>query len=356
MQINGITNFTTGITSITQTQNLTSSQNQNDLRDSVSISELGQRLSTIGGSRKLSGGTSDIKAAASLMSKTLSDFEKTLTKMDELTKKASKDNLTALERIDMQIEFEELREDLASASTKLNEGLAKISGKKTPSKIDTSHELENPFSNTNTIKIDRTLLERARDRLMKGEEWDVAEIFNPKYEISDDGHYKITGGTFEKIDDSEEPTVSDKINASDTVNLMSSVTAKKGVERIEYELNDVKHLREQFSSFLMNYNGEDLDGQLQLSDLPQEEQRNKFQTALGIMLEDPDTETFKLIQPTNRMGYMFTKIEGMFNDVAGKLASSMISENITFQNFSPGLKIEFNEDNFLTMQLPDLNE
>ena len=97
----------------------------------------------------------------------------------------------------------------------------------------------------------------------------------------------------------------------------------------------------------MDYDGEDLDGQLQLSDLPAEDQINKFQTALGIMLKDPDTETFKLVQPINRMGYMFTKIESMFEKVSSKLASSMISENITFQNFSPSLKIEFDENNII---------
>ena len=347
MQIQSLTNYTANILSKKyNAQNPITQTNKNDFQDSVSISELGQRLS-INKGRKISGGTSDIKEAASLMSKTLSGFEKTLEEMNELTKKASKNNLTALERIDMQIKFEELRENLAGASTKLNEGLAKISGQKTKSLSDTSHEIENPFESDNPIKIERTLLERARDRLMKGEDWNVAEIFNPKYEISDDGHYKITGGTFEKIDDSGEPTVLEKIDATDTVNLMSSVTAKRGLERIENELNDVKHLRDRFSSFLMDYDGEDLDGQLQLSDLPAEDQINKFQTALGIMLKDPDTETFKLVQPINRMGYMFTKIESMFEKVSSKLAGSMISENITFQNFSPSLKIEFDENNII---------
>lgn len=187
--------------------------------------------------KKLTGGASVVQHAASLMSKSLSEFESTIKKMNELTEKASKENLTALDRINMQIEFENLRENLAGASAKLNEEFAKISGKKT--------EREN-LIDTEEIQADaKNILERARDRIINGQDWNIAE--------NDDAL-----------------TVREKIKASGTVDLMSSVSAKKGIERIQNQIEDVKKMRENFSSFLMSYDGQDLEGGIKISDLPAE--------------------------------------------------------------------------------------
>ena len=99
---------------------------------------------------------------------------------------------------------------------------------------------------------------------MRGEDWNVAEAYGIKYdeetgeEIS--GYWVTDEKMTRFIDGSEVLTVKDKINGSDTINLMSSVTAKKGIERVEEQLTRVKDMREKFSSFIMSYNGEDLDG------------------------------------------------------------------------------------------------
>ena len=265
------------------------------------------------------------------MSKSLSKVESTLEKMQELVKKASNTDLTALDRINMQIEYEELRETLAGASAKMNEGLAQISGQK----------VDKPYTNLTNASPDGTkVLERARDRLMRGEDWDVAEAYGIKYdeetgeEISG---YWVTGKKMTRfIDGSELSTVKDKINATDTVNLMSSLTAKEGIERVEEQLTRVKDMREKFSSFIMSYNGEDLDSGVKVKDLDKFERQNKFDSVLGIMefqgarlgLPEYAHSEPKLITPTNGMGFMFSRIDDMFSDIAGKLAATPIFEEV----------------------------
>ena len=334
MQINGLTSYTVQMPNLQRTHHTSITiPNTNDLQDSVSISELGKRINMTRThkSNRLTGGSSQVQDVAELMSKSLSKVESTLEKMHELVKKASNTDLTALDRINMQIEYEELRESLAGASLKMNEGLAQISGQK----------VDKPYTNLTNESPDGTkVLERARDRLMRGEDWNVAEAYGIKYdeetgeEISG---YWVTGEKMTRfIDGSEVSTVKDKINGSDTINLMSSVTAKKGIERVEEQLTRVKDMREKFSSFIMSYNGDDLDGGVKVKDLDEAARQNKFDSVLGIVefqgarwgLPEYAHSEPKLITPTNGMGFMFSRIDEMFGDIAGKLAASPIHEEV----------------------------
>ena len=141
MQINGLTGYTAQMPNLQRTHHTSITiPNTNDLQDSVSISELGKRINMTRThkSNRLTGGSSQVQDVAELMSKSLSKVESTLEKMHELVKKASNTDLTALDRINMQIEYEELRESLAGASLKMNEGLAQISGQKVDNLILTS--------------------------------------------------------------------------------------------------------------------------------------------------------------------------------------------------------------------------
>lgn len=322
MQIHNITNYTTRITSQTSPEHIQPLQPaRNDSQDTIAISELGRRLS-IRKSHKLTGGPSNVSEVASLMSKSLAKFDQTLTKMSELTRKASQDKLTALDRINMQIEYEELREELAGAENELNDGLAKLSGHKPKEPKDTP-EIE-------VIGDNRKLLERARDRLINGEDWNIAEKWEYTGEYNEDGDFKITGGGWIRDDDEGAPTVRDKIRSSGSVDLMGSVSAKEGIERIDDELAEVRDMRDYFSSFLMGYDGEDLDNGPKLSDLPEELRTNGFDTVLGIMYENPFDNTFNLTRPSNQMGYIFVKITDMFRDVAGRLAGGVIDEGEKF--------------------------
>ena len=345
MQINGLTSYTAQMPNLQHTHHTSITiPNTNDLQDSVSISELGKRIAMnrTHKSNRLTGGSSQVQDVAELISKSLSKVESTLEKMHELVKKASNTDLTALDRINMQIEYEELRESLAGASLKMNEGLAQISGQK----------VDKPYTNLTNESPDGTkVLERARDRLMRGEDWNVAEAYGIKYdeetgeEISG---YWVTGEKMTRfIDGSEVSTVKDKINGSDTINLMSSVTAKKGIERVEEQLTRVKDMREKFSSFIMSYNGEDLDSGVKVKYLDEYARQNKFDSIVGIVefqgarlgLPEYSHSEPKLITPTNGMGFMFSRIDEMFGDIAGKLAASPIYEGVDdarFVNYANG--------------------
>lgn len=140
------------------------------------MSELGKRLSMRKTDKagRLTGGNQQVQKIAELMSKSLSNVESTLEKMQELTRKASADNLTA------------------------------------------------------------------RDRLMRGEDWDVAEAYQRAFD------------------------------------------EKTGME----------------------YQG----------------------AANGPQFAHSEP---KLITPTNELGFMFSRIDDMFSDIAGKLAASPISEHVT---------------------------
>ena len=349
MQISGLTSYTAQQLSTSQRTHHTTiaMPNTNDLQDSVSISELGKRISMNRTHKagRLTGGSSQVQSVAELMSKSLARVESTLEKMHELTKKASNTDLTELDRINMQIEYEELRETLAGASAKMNEGLAQISGQK----------VDKPYTNlTNTSPDGSKLLERARDRLMRGEDWDVAEAYAHQYdeetgeEISG---YWVTGKKMTSfVDGFELSTVRDKIEGTDTVNLMSSITAKKGIERVEEQLTRVKDMREKFSSFIMSYNGEDLDNGVKVKDLDEAQRKGKFDSVLGIVefkgaaLDLPEYAHSepKLVTPTNGMGFMFSRIDEMFGDIAGKLAATPIFEeveNARFVDYAQGYTV-----------------
>lgn len=347
MQINGLTSYTAQMPNLQRTHHTSITiPNTNDLQDSVSISELGKRINMTRThkSNRLTGGSSQVQDVAELMSKSLSKVESTLEKMHELVKKASNTDITALDRINMQIEYEELRESLAGASLKMNEGLAQISGQK----------VDKPYNNLTNESPDGTkVLERARDRLMRGEDWNVAEAYGIKYdeETGEETGYWVTGEKMTRfIDGSEVSTVKDKINGSDTINLMSSITAKKGIERVEEQLTRVKDMREKFSSFIMSYNGEDLDGGVKVKDLDEAARQNKFDSVLGIVefqgarlgLPEYTHSEPKLITPTNGMGFMFSRIDEMFWDIAGKLASSPIHEGVDdarLVNYAPSYPV-----------------
>ena len=86
----------------------------------------------------------------------------------------------------------------------------------------------------------------------------------------------------------------------------------------------------------MSYNGEDLDGGLKVKDLDEAARQNKFDSVLGIVefqgarlgLPEYAHSEPKLITPTNGMGFMFSRIDEMFGDIAGKLAASPIHEGV----------------------------
>lgn len=156
--------------------------------DSLDISEMGKRLSFRSEDVGLvktnanTGGDPVLK----LVNQGMTRMEEVLEKMKALTVAAQDVDLTELERIEMQIEMEALKKELQGIKHGMqqtyhdwqNTGkmgnlppLSKVRAFKTP-------HCSTIFSNPGPPNNGYSLLERARDRILKGEKWDIREKFD----------------------------------------------------------------------------------------------------------------------------------------------------------------------------------
>lgn len=323
--------------------------------DTVSFSGNGKRLS-LSQSEKLSAKSEKTGTAGTvlaLMDKSMSEVESILDEMTSLAKSARKEGLSDLERINKQIEMEALRLRLYSASRSMSHHLAEMSGQRTSGELTLVDALPGIWGGDR-----RTLLERARDRIEKGEKWDVVEGYRyfhtieevriggtdrsikvekgKRFELPDDIDPQKAvlccigtpaGGEWFVSDSKEALSVRQKIKASGTIDLMDAKSAQEGVERLEAELEDMKAMREKLAAFARDYSAEDM---------VQTVGENApggggllFNTVLGVMKTQTATglnATPQLVRPTNRLGEMFAKIDYLFQRVAKNLAEKMISE------------------------------
>ena len=323
--------------------------------DTVSFSGNGKRLS-LSQSEKLSANSEKTGTASTvlaLMDKSMSEVESILDEMTSLAKSAGKEGLSDLERINKQIEMEALRLRLYSASRSMSHHLAEMSGQRTSGELTLVDASPGIWGGDR-----RTLLERARDRIEKGEKWDVVEGYRylhtieevriggtdrsikvekgKRFELPDDIDPQKAvlccigtpaGGEWFVSDSKEALSVRQKIKASGTIDLMDAKSAQEGVERLEAELEDMKAMREKLAAFARDYSAEDM---------VQTVGENApggggllFNTVLGVMKTQTATglnATPQLVRPTNRLGEMFAKIDHLFQRVAKNLAEKMISE------------------------------
>lgn len=323
--------------------------------DTVSFSGNGKRLS-LSQSEKLSANSEKTGTAGTvlaLMDKSMSEVESILDEMTSLAKSAGKDGLSDLERINKQIEMEALRSRLYSASRSMSHHLAEMSGQRTSGELTLVDASPGIWGGDR-----RTLLERARDRIEKGEKWDVVEGYRylhtieevriggtdrsikvekgKRFELPDDIDPQKAvlccigtpaGGEWFVSDSKEALSVRQKIKASGTIDLMDAKSAQEGVERLEAELEDMKAMREKLAAFARDYSAEDM---------VQTVGENApggggllFNTVLGVMKTQTATglnATPQLVRPANRLGEMFAKIDHLFQRVAKNLAEKMISE------------------------------
>ena len=323
--------------------------------DTVSFSGNGKRLS-LSQSEKLSAKSEKTGMAGTvldLMDKSMSEVEGILDEMTSLAKSAGKEGLSDLERINKQIEMEALRSRLYSASRSMSHHLAEMSGQRTSGELTLVDALPGIWGGDR-----RTLLERARDRIEKGEKWDVVEGYRyfhtieevriggtdrsikvekgKRFELPDDIDPQKAvlccigtpaGGEWFVSDSKEALSVRQKIKASGTIDLMDAKSAQEGVKRLEVELEDMKAMREKLAAFARDYSAEDM---------VQTVGENApggggllFNTVLGVMKTQTATglnATPQLVRPTNRLGEMFAKIDYLFQRVAKNLAEKMISE------------------------------
>ena len=323
--------------------------------DTVSFSGNGKRLS-LSQSEKLSAKSEKTGTAGTvlaLMDKSMSEVESILDEMTSLAKSAGKEGLSDLERINKQIEMEALRSRLYSASRSMSHHLAEMSGQRTSGELTLVDASPGIWGGDR-----RTLLERARDRIGKGEKWDVVEGYRylhtieevriggtdrsikvekgKRFELPDDIDPQKAvlccigtpaGGEWFVSDSKEALSVRQKIKASGTIDLMDAKSAQEGVERLEVELEDMKAMREKLAAFARDYSAEDMVQTV--GENAPGGGGSLFNTVLGVMKTQTATglnATPQLIRPTNRLGEMFAKVDSLFQRVAKNLAEKMISE------------------------------
>jgi hypothetical protein len=357
---------------------------QKNAFDILNLSDIGKRLSfktekapLLEGTRK----TNNSDPILSLMDKSMTEVEEILAKMHALAVSARDDkNLSDLDRINMQIEMEELRARLNDATEAMSTKLANMSGQER-----NKNQIIDP-----TPTLDgSTVLERARARIMRGEKWDVAEGFKYHLELGElmvvgevgERSYKVqTGEHFtlpEDIDPEKNvllalaqpnfdnsgewyvadgefmpdgnpvPTVSQILKESGTIVLMDAKSAAEGVKRLESELEAMKAMREAFTTFSKNYTPstpqqtantarltQELVDSLKKSKVNGEEDgddnKRIFSTALGVMeieFVGGGDKKPKLIRPTTPTGEMFAKIDRFFDRISKNITQGWINDS-----------------------------
>jgi thioredoxin-related protein len=272
-------------------------------KDIVNISEPGKRLSLHLpdamklGKRRLSFRSSDTARLSRVEAQTGSDpalkaidrnmsaMAGVLGKMKALTVAAEDVNLSNLERIDMQIEMEDLRKELQGISWRMyrdfKEYAADFLGLDKAMVVHFFSSVEGipGFNDDNFSYIEdfgcrllarawkkdhsNSLLGRARDRIMNGEEWNIREKYqlieapapNAEGDTSDAdafwGDYFLNGPKAEYVatDDKNVRSVREKLEDNNTIILMDAKSAAEGTDRLDKEIKNVKFMREKFAAF-----------------------------------------------------------------------------------------------------------
>jgi hypothetical protein len=385
MQINGLREFVSQFTPRLDQLGTKNAANPFMIRaekDFLDISDIGKRLSFRSDKTELlnpkaakTNGDPDLE----MMDKAMNNMETILNQMKDLALLASDTNYTAADRLQMQIQMEELRGQLVNASKGIHGQPAIGSGIPYVDIID---------------GVGTGFLERAHARALKGEAWDVGETFENIValrrisvggEVFDVGEWgdggkgerfelppdtdpddvqvlanEVLGIRFVTTDDKDALTVTQLLEKSGSVILMDAKSAMEGVERIEKELDALKEMREAFAAFCEQYTPAPSGNNKKMSDaevyamigkIMQEEQARA--EALRSMLDPPKAlsdgasvngeeseggESAAQIQNSRLegpKGEMFAKIERLFAQITNSFMSKAASEP------SPIAKMEY---------------
>ena len=249
--------------------------------DIIDISEIGKRLSFRSDNvslldRNRAAGASD--PMIQLMDRSITNVETILNQMKDLALAASKASIT--DRLQMQIEMEDLRYELSKALNSMSKDLAKTAGHVVPEISNGSLwiSLDDGYGNT-----ENAVLKRALARALNGEAWNVGETL----EVSKAARMIFVGGDMIEVgrwrdggnewfefelppgidpdsvtvlaemvghrvvptDDKNAPTVSQTLERSGTIVLMDEKSAAEGIKRIENELEALKEMRKVLVTF-----------------------------------------------------------------------------------------------------------
>lgn len=237
------------------------------IHDSLSLSELGKRLSLNRGesSSLLEGRKADsadsLPSWAQPMDKALSQTIDILERMRKLAVAAQDKKPTDLERIEMQIEIEDLRANLKVVPRNLR-GAPPLSLDGKILLLEGPHPLGDYSS----------ALERARDRILNGQEWDVREAWCAdgfdrmiQNENGEDVWEVFAGNAWHVVDDRnvltrregeyvdsgiKVPTLRERLEWASPVIVMDAQSAARGVGYLEERIASVRKFREQLPNLI----------------------------------------------------------------------------------------------------------
>lgn len=193
-----------------------------------------------------------------------------LERIGELSVLAQDETLVDADRLELQIEIEDLRDNLQVLPRNLMTG----------EKWATNSQLMN---STGELSLrpsadGTTLLERAATRALNVEEWDIREVWNPgevRVSVDDEGNQsieEIAAGWYAVDDENvytrdengkfiesgrKVPTVRERIEACTIYSVMDSESAAKTQARIEKDIESIQKWRENLPDMIENLNDEE---------------------------------------------------------------------------------------------------
>jgi hypothetical protein len=307
--------------------------------------------------------------ALQLMDRSISNIGNIMERIKSLTELATDESLTDEDRIDIQINLVNLNKELNIEKKAMS---LRMAGQ-TESEI-----AENLSGIEGSSKWVVEMLERARERILNGEEWDVAEAYQQEYKVTSievqtpDGrhffentedfalppdinpdtskiinHLAPDAGSMIVSDDPTAPTVSVLLAGLNIPMVMDAQSAKDALPKFEEQLNTLKTMKEEFAVVINETRMEELQAEQQgvsqllkssanVSDTSQPDENSKeqrVQTSIGEMVyADGDESNPILRTPQNTAGKMFAKLAKFFTEKLGNFSGTVIREG----NFSAG--------------------
>lgn len=276
-----------------------------------------------------------------------------LEQQKNLTEFAKDESLSDLDRIDLQIEMEGLQKKLTAETCRMSMMMAGMS----------SSEIHKELAYFLDSSSDG-LLQRARERIQNGEEWDVAETFELELELkeikvntesgsfnlkAENSEYQIppdidldkavvakvqdvVGGDIVVTKNESLPTLSEKLKLLNGINLMDSKSAANGSEKIDKQIENLTKMKQEFLEFYDEYantpqvssnisqNNSDINNLLHV-----EQSHRTADTVLGTMTfsstksnGETDLSDPRLQDPSSKLGSFFSKMEKLFKDEIGR--------------------------------------
>jgi len=277
-----------------------------------------------------------------MMEEQMSVVGRILVQQKKLAEMAKDETLSDLDRMDLQIEMSELQRKLTAETRRLSMQLAGMS----PSEIYNGLSF---FLSPYDAQGEPGKLEKARERIVNGEEWDLSEVLmmdvGPAIMRGKDEEDTMMmrfvediGGKLVAVKDDSLPTVSDYLEMLNIINIMDVESAAKGEERIDKQIQNLAEMKEALVRFREEYGGNpktsqnsapstpevigtiELEEERKAAETKPEQERKTVETELGTWVYETDSSGNtvlsdpRLQNPSSPLGQLFARLESLFKD------------------------------------------